>query len=76
VPAGAVAREATLQRDVMTAQLQAQASAVAQEREALAQQRLNTDMLTSLSEQVGGWGYLSLLRGRRPAALTCWPPLS
>lgn len=34
------------------AQLQAQAAAIAQEREALSMQRVNTDVLASLSEQV------------------------
>jgi hypothetical protein len=43
---------ATLEKDVVMAQLQAQAAAIAQEREALSMQRINTDVLASLSEQV------------------------
>jgi hypothetical protein len=35
------------------AQLQAQAAAISQEREALSMQRINTDVLANLSEQVG-----------------------
>jgi hypothetical protein len=63
----AVCREVELQRSVLTAQLSAQAASIQQEREALMSQRINTDMLASLSEQVGatfstlcgddgGWG--------------------
>lgn len=50
-------REFEVQRSVLQAQLSAQAAAIQQEREALLSQRISTDMLTSLSEQVG------LLRG-------------
>jgi hypothetical protein len=46
-------RTAALEKDVVMAQLQAQAAAIAQEREALSVQRINTDVLASLSEQVG-----------------------
>jgi hypothetical protein len=46
-------RELELQRGVLTAQLSAQAAAIQQEREALMAQRINTDMLANLSEQVG-----------------------
>lgn len=45
-------KELELQRSVLQAQLSAQAAAIQQEREALMSQRINTDMLTSLSEQV------------------------
>lgn len=44
---------AALEKDVVVAQLQAQAAAIAQEREALTAQRINTDVLANLSEQVG-----------------------
>jgi hypothetical protein len=44
---------AALEKDVVVAQLQAQAAAIAQEREALSMQRINTDVLANLSEQVG-----------------------
>jgi hypothetical protein len=54
-----VPREVELQRSVLTAQLSAQSASIQQEREALMSQRINTDMLASLSEQVG-W----LLRGK------------
>jgi multidrug efflux pump subunit AcrA (membrane-fusion protein) len=47
-----VCRELELQRSVLSAQLSAQAAAIQQEREALISQRVNTDMLASLSEQV------------------------
>lgn len=47
-----VCRELELQRSVLSAQLSAQAAAIQQEREALMSQRINTDMLASLSEQV------------------------
>ena len=46
-------REIELQHSVLSAQLSAQAAAIQQEREALMSQRVNTDMLASLSEQVG-----------------------
>jgi hypothetical protein len=52
-------REVELQRSLLTAQLAAQSAALQQERELLASQRLNSDMLVSLSEQVG------------PRALSC-----
>jgi hypothetical protein len=42
-----------LEKDVVMAQLQAQAAAISQEREALSMQRINTDVLANLSEQVG-----------------------
>lgn len=45
-------RAACLERDVACAQLKAQVAAVAQEREALAAQRINADVLATLSEQV------------------------
>jgi hypothetical protein len=49
-------REVELQRSLLTAQLSAQSAAIQQEREALSTQRLSTDMLASLSEQVRfGW---------------------
>lgn len=38
---------------MLSAQLSAQSAAIQQEREALISQRLSTDMLASLSEQVG-----------------------
>jgi hypothetical protein len=41
---------------VLSAQLSAQAAAIQQERESLMSQRVNTDMLASLSEQVRGAG--------------------
>jgi hypothetical protein len=47
-----VCRELELQRSVLSAQLSAQAAAIQQEREALISQRINTDMLASLLEQV------------------------
>lgn len=47
-------RELELQRNVLSAQLSAQAAAIQQERESLMSQRVNTDMLASLSEQVRG----------------------
>jgi hypothetical protein len=46
-------REIDLQHSVLSAQLSAQSAAIKQEREALLNQRINTDMLASLSEQVG-----------------------
>lgn len=49
-------RELDLQRNVLSAQLSAQAAAIQQERESLMCQRVNTDMLASLSEQVRGDG--------------------
>lgn len=49
-------REIDLQHSVLSAQLSAQAAAIKQEREALLNQRINTDMLASLSEQVGRMG--------------------
>ncbi len=45
-------RELDLQHSVLSAQLAAQAAAIKQEREALLNQRINTDMLANLSEQV------------------------
>lgn len=38
---------------MLSAQLSAQTAAIQQEREALMSQRINSDMLASLSEQVG-----------------------
>jgi len=48
----AAAREIELQHSVLSAQLAAQSAAIQQEREALISQRINTDMLADLSEQV------------------------
>lgn len=73
-------RAACLERDVACAQIQAQAAAIAQEREALAAQRMNAEVLTSLSEKVT----LSIAVDKDGCCnvdmgvskgLTCWWPL-
>eukprot|EP00878_Enallax_costatus_P010231 GHUV01010679.1.p1 GENE.GHUV01010679.1~~GHUV01010679.1.p1 ORF type:complete len:727 (+),score=275.30 GHUV01010679.1:539-2719(+) len=61
-------RAACLERDVALAQLQAQAAAIAQEREALAAQRVNTEVLTNLSEKVRDAAALTAERESRALA--------
>lgn len=72
-----VPREVELQRSVLTAQLSAQAASIQQEREALMSQRINTDMLASLSEQVGrllrGSGALARVYVLFVTTVTGWP---
>lgn len=59
-----------MQHDMVMAQLQAQAAAVAQEREALATQLMQADMLSSLSEQVSTRCSCALHTSKRH--VVCW----